>query len=151
VKLIAPASEPAVGESLDLTTLMQAKLASSQRITEGLVTKDFDLIRKGAVEWRQIAAATKWNSHSDPVFAQHRAELSRLADKLVRAAEEKNLDAAAYTYFGSLRTCIGCHEHCRDVLHVPTIRRNPKAVTPIPVTDEEPTTLTRPAAGASSR
>ena len=115
------------------------------------MTKDFELIRKGAVEWRRIAAATKWNSYSDPVFAQHRAELSRLADKLMHAAEEKNLDAAAYTYFGSLRTCIGCHEHCRDVLHVPTIRRNPKAVMPIPVTDDEPTATPQPASGPSSR
>jgi hypothetical protein len=133
--------------SLELTTLMQAKLASSQRITEGLVTKDFELIRKGAEELRRIAAATKWYSQADPVFAQHRGELSRQTEKLIRAAEEKNLDAAAYTYFGSLRTCIGCHEYCRDVLRVPALRRNPKAVSPIPVTDDEASSAAQPASG----
>ncbi len=140
--LIAWGSEkhgPAAGETLDLATLMHAKLASSQRITEGLVTKDFDLIRKGAEEWRQVTNATKWYSHNDPVFLQYRAELGRHAEKLIRAANEKNLEAAAYTYTASLTTCIACHEYSRDVLHVPA-RRNPRAVEPIPDTDEEPTT-----------
>ena len=124
-------------ESLELATLMHAKLASSQKITEGLVTKDFDLIRKGAEEWRRVTAATKWYSHNDPVFLHYRTELGRNADKLVRVADEKNLDAAAYTYTASLTTCTACHEYSRDVLHVPA-RRNPRAVQPIPDTDEEP-------------
>jgi hypothetical protein len=137
--LIAWASdkhEPAPSDSLELATLMHAKLASSQKITEGLVTKDFELIRKGAEEWRRITAATKWYSRNDPVFVQYRAELARNADKLVRVADEKNLDAAAYTYSASLTTCIACHEYSRDVLHVPA-RRNPRAVLPIPSTDED--------------
>ena len=124
--------------SVELATLMQAKLASSQKITEGLVTKDFQLIKKGAEEWRRIATATDWYSHKDTLFLRHRAELVNQASKLVRAAEDGNLDAATYTYFGAVRTCIECHEHCRDVLHLPTIR-SPRAVTPIPVTDEDPT------------
>jgi hypothetical protein len=140
--LFALASEkghPPQAEALELATLMQAKLASSQKITEGLVTKDFDLIRKGAEEWRRIASATKWYSHADSTFAEHRAEFNRQADKLVRLSEEKNLDAAAYAYMGALHTCIGCHEYCRDVLHLPSVRKNPKAVSPIPDTDEDPT------------
>ena len=140
--LFALASEkdqPSHAEALELATLMQAKLASSQKITEGLVTKDFDLIRKGADEWRRIASATKWYSHADSTFAEHRAEFSRQADKLVRLADEKNLDAAAYAYMGALHTCIGCHEYCRDVLHLPSVRKNPKAVSPIPDTDEDAT------------
>ncbi len=130
------------GDPLELATLMHAKLASSQKITEGLVTKDFEMIRKGAEEWRRISAATKWYSHNDPVFVQYRAELARNANKLIRVAEEKNLDAAAYTYVNSLTTCISCHEYCRDVLHVPA-RRNPRAVLPIPVTDEDPSASAR--------
>ena len=125
---------------------MRAKLASSQKITEGLVVKDFDLIRKGAEELRQVAAETRWYSPNDPIFVQHRSELSRLSEKLVRSAEEKNLDAAAYTYVRSLTTCIGCHEYCRDVLHVPAMRRNPKAVVPIPVSDDEPSASAQPTA-----
>ena len=87
--LMAWASEPQppAAESVELATLMHAKLASSQKITEGLVTKDFDLIRKGAAEWQRVTAATKWYSHNDPVFLQYRAELGRNAEKLTRAAD----------------------------------------------------------------
>ena len=138
--------EPRPSHSLELSALMCAKLASSQKITEGLVVKDFDLIRKGAEELRQVAAETRWYSPNDPIFVQHRSELSRQAEKLVRSAEEKNLDAAAYTYIRSLTTCIGCHEYCRDVLHVPAMRRNPKAVLPIPVSDDEPSRSAQPTA-----
>jgi hypothetical protein len=144
--LIAWASdkhERAPSDSLELATLMHAKLASSQKITEGLVTKDFELIRKGAEEWRRITAATKWYSRNDPAFVQYRAELGRQADKLSRAAAEQNLDSAAYIYSNSLTTCIACHEYCRDVLHVPA-RRNPKAVLPIPVTDEDSSSPSQP-------
>ncbi|HXY36422.1 MAG TPA: hypothetical protein VEI07_19455 [Planctomycetaceae bacterium] len=137
-------NEPLAAETLELATLMHAKLASSQKITEGLVTKDFDLIRKGAEELRRVTSATKWYSHNDPVFLQYRAELGRNADKLIRVADEKDLDAAAYTYTASLTTCIACHEYSRDVLHVPA-RRNPRAVQPIPDTDEEPATSAQPA------
>jgi hypothetical protein len=149
--LIAWASDkqqPTPSHTLELSTLMRAKLASSQKITEGLVVKDFDLIRKGAEELREVTAATQWYSPNDPVFVQHRSELSRQAEKLVRAAEEKNLDAAAYTYVRSLTTCIGCHEYCRDVLHVPAMRRNLNAVVPIPVSDDDPSGSTQPAAAA---
>ena len=132
----------------ELSVLMRVKLASSHKITEGLVVKDFDLIRKGAQELRQVAAETRWYSPNDPVFVQHRSELSRQADKLVRSAEEKNLDAAAYTYVRSLTTCIGCHEYCRDTLHVPALRRNAKGVVPIPVSDTDSDGSTQPAGAA---
>ena len=114
--LIAWASEkrePAATDSLELATLMQAKLASSQKITEGLVTKDFEMIRKGAEEWRRVSAATKWYSHNDPVFVQHRAELARNADKLIRVADEKNLDAATLAYTQLTISCVNCHKQVR--------------------------------------
>jgi hypothetical protein len=75
----------------------------------------------------------------------HRSELSAQAERLVRVVEEKNLDAAALTYVRALTTCISCHEYCRDVLHLPKVGRNPKTVTPIPVTDDEPTSAGSPA------
>jgi hypothetical protein len=149
ISLFAWASEKEAAtesQTIELRSLMRAKLACSQKITEGLVAKDFDLIRKGASDLRQIAAATKWYSHDDPVYAHHRAELSAQAEKLIHVAEEKNIDAATLTYVRTLTTCISCHEYCRDALHMPQVGRNPKTVTPIPVTDEDPNSGTSPAA-----
>jgi hypothetical protein len=114
--------------------LMQAKVASSHKIMEGLVAKDFREIHTGAEELKKICRATEWQAHSDPVYAHYRAELMRLANKLIDTADQSNLDAAAFAYVNALATCIHCHEHCRDVLKIAEIRR-PTKVIPIPTND----------------
>lgn len=112
--------------------LMLAKLACSQKITNGLVTKDFEQIHRGATELGSICIATAWASHKDPVYAHHRTELRKQAQKLAKMAEEKNLDGATYSYMHSLNTCINCHEYCRDVLSIVDDSKVNLKVVPIP-------------------
>ena len=116
--------------------LMRAKLASSQKIVEGLVSKDFDEITRGAEELLKICKAEEWEDHSDAVFAHHRKELMRQSEKMINAAARENLDGAAYSYIHALTTCISCHDYCRDVLKIadntPTLK-----VVPIPTTAED--------------
>ena len=119
----------------ELSGLMRAKLASSQKVVEGLMAADFDLIHKGAMEMSKICDATSWHATDDQVYAHYRAELKRTAKKLMLQAEEKNLDGASYTYMHSLTTCITCHEYSRDVLHIASKNANLKVV-PIPTTEE---------------
>lgn len=135
-------SSPLPHGSRELPHLMQAKLASSQRVVEGLVLRDFGLIRRGGQELRQICEATQWRAQEDQMYAHYRAEMRRQANKLVLQAEEKNLDGAAYSYMHALTTCINCHDHCRDVLHIASLRP-PSRVIPIPTTDEEAITPRR--------
>ena len=120
----------------EMPGLMRAKLASSQKVVEGLMAKDFDLIRKGAEEMSKICDATEWHASDDRVYAHYRSELQRTAKKLILLTEEANLDGSAYTYMHSLTTCISCHEYCRDVLHVAVKSPDLKAV-PIPTTEPE--------------
>ena len=117
----------------ELAGLMRAKLASSQKVVEGLMANDFDLIRNGADELSKVCDATQWHATNDQVYAHYRADLRRSAKKLILLADEKNLDGASYTYMHSLTTCISCHAYCRDVLHVATTSPQFKVV-PIPVT-----------------
>ena len=112
--------------------LMLAKLACSQKITSGLVTKNFDQIQRGATELSSICNATAWAAHEDPVYAHHRTELRKQAQKLAKMAEEKNLDGATYSYMHSLNTCINCHEYCRDVLSIIDDSKVNLKVVPIP-------------------
>lgn len=120
----------------EMPGLMRAKLACSQKIVEGLMAKDFGLIRKGAEEMSKICDATEWHAHDDQVYAHYRSELQRTAKKLILLSEDANLDGAAYTYMHSLTTCISCHDYCRDVLHVAA--KDPDfEVVPIPATEEE--------------
>lgn len=117
--------------------LMLAKLASSQKVVDGLVTKDFDQIHRGATELVRICEATDWAARGDQVYAHHRTELRRQAEKLARMAEQKNLDGAAFTYMHSLTTCISCHEYCRDVLRIADDAPAGNRIVPIPVHEEE--------------
>lgn len=130
------AQQPTLSEAdrNELSILMRAKLSSSQKVVEGLMAGDFDMIRKGGVDLQRICDATNWRSHDDPVYGHYRAELKRSAGKLIEQAAARNLDGAAYGYMHSLTTCINCHDHCRNVLRVANV--SPQVI-PIPVTEQE--------------
>lgn len=127
-------TEPGVSDGRQ-AGLMLAKLASSQKIVDGLVLKDFNQIRRGAGELQRICEATEWAARSDPAYSHHRTELRRQAQKLSKMADQGNLDGAAFVYMHSLTTCIGCHEHCRDVLRIADERSPEHRLVPIPVDD----------------
>lgn len=128
----ADKSKPETDQSDQQAALMIAKLASSQKITNGLVTKDFEEILRGAKDLSRICDATAWASHKDPGYAHHRTELRRQTKKLAKMAEAKNLDGATFSYIQSLTTCISCHEYCRDVLSIADESKINLKVVPIP-------------------
>lgn len=132
--LVRGDAEPPLRTPDQQAALMRAKLASTQRIVDGLVSKDFTDISKGAEELIRICKATEWESHSDDVYAHHRRELIRQAEKMIHSAGRENLDGAAYSYIHALTTCISCHDYCRDVLKIAD--DNPRRVVPIPTTVE---------------
>ncbi len=120
----------------ELAGLMRAKLSSSQRVVEGLMAGDFDLIRKGGDDLIKICDAEGWRTHEDQVYAHYRSDLRRSALKLIKQADDRSLDGAAYTYMHSMTTCISCHEYCRNVLRVASVVPL-TPVAPIPVTEQE--------------
>jgi hypothetical protein len=121
-----------------LAALMLAKLASSQKIVNGLVSEDFAEIRRGAEGLNRICDATGWAGHTDQIYGHHRTELRRQSEKLIKLADDRNLDGAAFTYMHSLTTCISCHQYCRDVLKIADNLGTGLKVVPIPVTEDEP-------------
>ncbi len=142
--LTAGAQQRAVPDSRrddKLSALMLAKLASSQRVVSGLVSEDFAEIRRGAEELNRICEATEWAGHSDQIYSHHRTELKRQSQKLIKLADDRNLDGAAFTYMQSLTMCISCHQYCRDVLKIADDTDSIDRVVPIPITEEEPQRL----------
>jgi hypothetical protein len=116
-----PASErPEAVDDEAVAAFMRAKLASSQKVLEGLVTKDFELIQAGADEMHHMSEAAEWRSIHDPVYEHYSTEFRRLTEKLSRLAEDHNSEGAAFTYLHITTTCISCHEYVRDVVHVAT-------------------------------
>lgn len=130
------AEKPPAGQT-DRAAIMRAKLASTQKIVEGLLANDFVLIQRGGDELDRIGHSDAWAAAEDQVYAHYRNELQRQAVKISRLGQERNLDGASYAYMHLLTACIGCHSHCRDVLHVAT--QIPNLETPPRSTDSTAT------------
>ena len=128
VLLAGETQPPATDSSQTEPAIMRAKLASSQKIVEGLMARDFKLIRSGAQELERICEATQWHAEEDEVYAHYRAELRRTSKKLAQLAHDSDQDGATFTYMHSVTTCISCHDYCRDVLHVALQEPKLKAV-----------------------
>lgn len=121
-------------QETNLPGLMLAKLASTQRVVTGLVSKNFGEIKRGAKDMMNICDATQWESHPDPLYGHYKTELRRQASKLTELADQQNLDGAAFNYIQTISTCVSCHVHCRDVLRIAAV---PNRVIQIPVAEEE--------------
>jgi hypothetical protein len=114
--------------------LMLAKLASTQRVVTGLVSKNFGEIKRGAKDMMSICDASQWESHPDPVYGHYKTELRRQASSLSDLADQQNLEGAGFSYIQTISTCINCHTHCRDILRIAEV---PNRVIQIPVVGDE--------------
>ena len=99
-------------------TYMKMKELGAQKILNGLVHRDFDQIHKGAESLKWISLDSpkhkSGDETDDKIYEHFRVDFARLAGKLEKMAEAKNLEGAAYTYQNLTSTCISCHEHLRD-------------------------------------
>ena len=117
----SPANESPVTispERVDSSPFMRAKLASSQLVMEGLVTENFELISKGALQMTKMSEAAEWPRAPDKVYDHFSEQFRRLAGKLRRLARDENLEGASFTYMHMMATCISCHDYVRKSLRV---------------------------------
>ena len=99
--------QPAIAET---EVLMRAKLSSSQKVLEGLLADDFQLIGQGAKEMIRISEAAEWPRARDEVYEHYSTELRRQCNKLEDLARKSNHEGAAFTYLHITTTCINCHD-----------------------------------------
>jgi hypothetical protein len=95
--------------------LMKKKLAASQKLLEGLAQNDFDLISENATALHDISKQAAFKALRTPRYELYAEEFQRSADKLGKAAKDKNLDAAALAYVDMTLNCVKCHQHVREV------------------------------------
>ena len=99
-----------------LAQFMRAKLIASSQVLEGLCTEDFELIAKGARSLKKVSSAERWRVSNDIMFRQHSAEYRTSIDRLVKAAEKKQIDSAALAWTKTTLNCIECHRWVRATL-----------------------------------
>jgi hypothetical protein len=112
-----PAAEkPKDKKEKSSTMLMRKKLAAAQDILEGLTTEDYEMIEQGAKQLKALASEADFRISKDMMYIQHSSEFEDLADKMAKAAKDRNLDKASLHYVDLTMNCIECHRFVRDVL-----------------------------------
>ena len=98
---------------LETRNFMQAKLKHSQKILEGLATENFVLITKHAQEMSLLSLESHWNVLRTQRYIEESADFRHAIQRLVEAANEKKIEAAALGYVDVTLKCIHCHTYVR--------------------------------------
>lgn len=93
---------------------MELKLEASKKILEGIVREDFKLIALQAARLKQLSQSASWQWRQSDDFKLFTSVYRRSADKLMQAAQEKNLDLASLEYFQLTTSCVNCHRYMRE-------------------------------------
>jgi hypothetical protein len=102
-------------QSDPLETIMQRKLEYTHNILQALMLENFDAIERNSKRLRQLSEASNWNVIRTHEYTRHSSEFSRAVDALKKAAQEKDLDAAALAYVEMTLKCVQCHKYVRGV------------------------------------
>lgn len=104
----------------DILPYMHAKLGHSQKVFEGLVTRDFEKVETAAEALMLTTLGTPGvepgERREDEVFEHLKLEFLRLSGRLKQTAKDENLEGAAYVHEKLNATCIACHQYLRDEL-----------------------------------
>lgn len=95
---------------------MRDKLELSQQVLEGLATENFELITVKGAKLSAMSKEADWRVFENPDYDQQSITFRRHVDSLVRAARDKNLDAATLAYVRVTMSCVDCHKLVRGKL-----------------------------------
>lgn len=95
---------------------MRDKLELSQRVLEGLATEDYDLIIAKGTKLSAMSKEADWRVFENPDYDQQSVLFRRHVDSLVKAARNKDLDAATLAYVRVTMSCVDCHKLVRGKL-----------------------------------
>ena len=95
---------------------MRDKLELSQRVLEGIVTEDYDLIIARGTKLSAMTKEADWRLFENPNYEQQSVTFRRQVDSLVKAAKNKDSDAATLAYVRMTMSCVDCHKLVRGKL-----------------------------------
>jgi hypothetical protein len=96
-------------------SLMEKKLASAQKVLEGLAKNDFEAIRENSGILNDLSKQAAWKMVETPRYETYSEEFQRITLKMMNQGKDKNLDGAALSYVDMTLMCVKCHQHVREV------------------------------------
>jgi hypothetical protein len=111
----APADEkPKPKDEPKKPSVMQRKLAHSQKVLEALTTNNFKLLGTSADGLIECVQDETWKINETQKYLTYTNDFLRRAESLKKAAKERNIDAAALAYVDMTLTCVKCHQFLRE-------------------------------------
>jgi hypothetical protein len=100
--------------SPEASLFMRQKLQASQAVLAGLASGDYAAIARNAQAMNVVEQLEKWLRANTPGY-RTQLRMFEFADReLIRAAREKNIDAATLAYNQLTISCVNCHKIIRD-------------------------------------
>lgn len=94
--------------------IMQAKLAHTERVLQGLAMEDFDLIRLNAHGLAELSRAADWHLHKTVAYERFSEMFRDDAAELMEMADQKKLEGATLAFMQLTMTCVKCHSYMRS-------------------------------------
>jgi hypothetical protein len=114
------AEEPKRGQDKEpepkqVKELMHRKLDNAHKMLEALAVNDLDGAAKRADELIKIRKEAAWKIVKTVEYEIWSDEFDRAAQGIIRAAKDKNLEAAKLNYLSMTMSCFHCHTYVRDL------------------------------------
>jgi hypothetical protein len=101
-------------------TLMRRKLDHSQQILEALALNDLKKAAEHAEGLIRVRQEVTWKVLRTKQYEKFSDDFNQSAEGIIKAAKDKNLEAAKIHYLGMTLTCFNCHTYVRDLGHINT-------------------------------
>jgi hypothetical protein len=101
-------------EAAKASLWMKNKLSYSEGMLAGLASADFDAIGKNARSMKALGHMEKWVRGNTPAYRSQLQIFQNADERLIRMADQKNLDGAALAYVQLTLSCVNCHKVVRD-------------------------------------
>jgi hypothetical protein len=116
--IVAVSAATCQAQDQGLKTFMRAKLSHSQKVLEGLVEEDFEMIEKNSQDLGLLSLAATWQVLTTPEYVDLSRQFRAATDKLTEAAKHNNLNEATEAFHVVTKRCVECHKYLRDVKFV---------------------------------
>ena len=100
--------------------LMRRKLDYAQQLLEALALNDLDKAEKSAAGLIRVRKEVAWMVVKTKEYEVWSDEFNRNLDGVIKAAKDKNLEAAKLSYLGMTMSCFHCHTYVRDLGRIDT-------------------------------
>lgn len=94
-------------------SVMRFKLHYAQGILEAITMENYSLLATNAQKLSALTREVSWRIRHTPEYDRLTADLRRQTDSLVKAASNRNADAATVAYFQLTTSCVTCHKYLR--------------------------------------